>query len=247
MPSTRSIAVNLAKISGKLIAFLFLAETPFSMRRPTSQNGFTLVEIAIVLVIIGLLLGGVLKGQELIVQARVRNIINDMNSISAALYTYQDRYRALPGDERGASISRRWTGETGGDGDGIICGAYNGGGTGGSACNGAMESVLLWRHLRQAGLLTGAAEDGVPKNAGGGLIGIQYGAFGLTGHLVCASNLSAKIATAIDAQLDDGLPQSGTLRAMLQNAPNPAAGAGLPQETGYLDDGGQTYLLCKTL
>jgi len=216
------------------------------MRHSSSQCGFTLVEIAIVLVIIGLLLGGVLKGQELIVQAKVRNIVNDMNSVAAALYTYQDRYRALPGDERTTSVSRRWTGESGGDGDGIICGAYNGN-AGGSACGGAMESTLVWRHLRQAGLLTGAAEDGIPKNAGGGLLGIQYGAFGLTGHLVCASNLSAKIAAAIDAQLDDGLPQSGTLRAMLQSAPNPAAEAGLPTITGYLDDGGQTYLLCKTI
>ena len=43
------------------------------------QSGFTLVEIAIVLVIIGLLLGGVLKGQELITQAKIKNVANDLN------------------------------------------------------------------------------------------------------------------------------------------------------------------------
>ncbi|MCL2075146.1 MAG: prepilin-type N-terminal cleavage/methylation domain-containing protein [Betaproteobacteria bacterium] len=212
---------------------------------PYSQRGFTLIEIALVLVIIGLLLGGMLKGQELIVQARIKNIISDMNSISVAAYTYQDRYRALPGDER--DVSRRWSNETGGNGDGVICGAYNGGGTGGVACNSATESVLVWRHLRQAGLLTGSVEGGIPQNAAGGLIGIQNGAFGLAGHVVCVSNLPAKIAAAIDSQLDDGLPQSGSVRAIRQGAPNPAAEAGLPVDTGYLDDGGQTYLLCKTL
>ena len=46
------------------------------------QRGFTLVEIAIVLVIIGLLLGGILKGQEMITQARIKNIINDFNGVT---------------------------------------------------------------------------------------------------------------------------------------------------------------------
>src|SRR5574337_583394 len=71
------------------------------------QMGFTLVEIAVVLVIIGLLLGGVLKGQELIAQAKIRNVANDFNGLTAAIYSYQDRYRALPGDDSRATS--RWT------------------------------------------------------------------------------------------------------------------------------------------
>ena len=63
------------------------------------QAGFTLVEIAIVLVIIGLLLGGILKGQEMITQARIKNVVNDFNGITAAYFAYQDRYRAVPGDD----------------------------------------------------------------------------------------------------------------------------------------------------
>ena len=54
------------------------------------QAGFTLVEIAIVLVIIGLLLGGILKGQEMITQAKIKNVIADMSGVSAA-------YVRLPG------------------------------------------------------------------------------------------------------------------------------------------------------
>jgi prepilin-type N-terminal cleavage/methylation domain-containing protein len=215
------------------------------MRHPR-QRGFTLVEIAIVLVIIGLLLGGVFKGQELIVQAKIRNIISDINGISAAVYAYQDRYRALPGDDRTVAVSRRWSGASGGNGDGVICGGYNGASEG-DACTTALESLLIWQHLRRAGLLAGSPDDGVPQNAASGLTGIQAGAFGLAGHVICASNLSAKMAAALDAQLDDGQPNTGSLRAELQTSPNQPARATPSGLAGYLDDGSQLYLVCKTL
>src|SRR3972149_9642059 len=75
-----------------------------------------------VLVIIGLLLGGILKGQEMITQAKIKNIVNDFNGISAAIYSYQDRYRALPGDEQNATTVGRWGAAAfGGDGNGTFC------------------------------------------------------------------------------------------------------------------------------
>src|SRR3972149_7603062 len=64
----------------------------------TRQRGFTLVEIAIVLVIIGLLLGGILKGQQLISSARVRNMADQNSGIQAAYFGFLDRYRQVPGD-----------------------------------------------------------------------------------------------------------------------------------------------------
>ena len=70
------------------------------------QSGFTLVEIAIVLVIIGLLLGGILKGQEMITHAKIKNVIADFSGVSAAYHGYQDRYRAIPGDDPNAAT--RW-------------------------------------------------------------------------------------------------------------------------------------------
>src|SRR5450830_427175 len=86
----------------------------------TKQAGFSLVEIAIVLVIIGLLLGGILKGQEMITQAKIKNVVNDFNGITAAINSYQDRYRALPGDDLNAA--GRWgTGVISGDGNGVFC------------------------------------------------------------------------------------------------------------------------------
>src|SRR3954463_11292399 len=90
------------------------------------QAGFTLVEIAIVLVIIGLLLGGILKGQEMITQAKIKNVVADFSGISAAYYGYQDRYRAIPGDDGQAAT--RWTTPTAavsGDANGIVTGTYN--------------------------------------------------------------------------------------------------------------------------
>ena len=69
------------------------AITSHAPRRSSGQSGFTLVEIAIVLVIIGLLLGGVLKGQGTIENGRVKNADNDMNGIVAAYSSYLDRYR----------------------------------------------------------------------------------------------------------------------------------------------------------
>src|SRR6266487_3655761 len=86
----------------------------------STQGGFTLVEIAIVLVIIGLLLGGILKGQEMITQAKIKNIVNDFNGVTVAVTSYQDRYRAIPGDDQNATT--RWTTQApaSGNGDGVI-------------------------------------------------------------------------------------------------------------------------------
>ena len=69
------------------------------------ESGFTLIELAIVLVIIGLLLGGVLKGQELINSAKVKNMANDFKNIQIQIYSYQDKFRALPGDDKAATTN----------------------------------------------------------------------------------------------------------------------------------------------
>lgn len=62
------------------------------------QKGFTLVELAIVLTIIGLLIGGILKGQQLIANARVTAQISQVQAIEAATTTFTDTYAGLPGD-----------------------------------------------------------------------------------------------------------------------------------------------------
>jgi prepilin-type N-terminal cleavage/methylation domain-containing protein len=206
------------------------------------QQGFTLVEVAIVLVIIGLLLGGILKGQEMIMQARIKNVIADFSGISAAYYGYQDRYRAVPGDD---SAATRWTGAVAGDGNGTVAGDYNS-----SIAN--AESRLWWDHLRRAGFVAGTGEL-QPLNSLAGMLGVQTGMGtsagsalgGFTSLIMCSANLADKVAIAIDSQMDDGSPNSGTMRAQLQTASNPsitAATASTYQETGT-----NVYVACRQI
>jgi len=220
-----------------------------------TQSGFTLVEIAIVLVIIGLLLGGILKGQEMINQAKIKNVINDFNGITVAINSYQDRYRALPGDDQNATT--RWTTQAPGkgDGNGIIAGFYNANDTGGtnSAPANGKESNLFWQHLRIAGfvggLTMGQGSGTPPPNAAGGIIGVESGVvgangLGFTSMVICFSNLPEKIASAIDAQMDDGLPDKGSVRAQRQDNANPAT-MGASNVTAYVETGANQYLMCK--
>ena len=134
------------------------------------QLGFTLIELAIVLVIIGLLLGGVLKGQELINSAKVKSMATDFKNIQVYLYGYQDKFKALPGDDRAASthLAGAANATTGGSpGDAVIQGLYG-------SNTATEESVLFWQHVRLAGLAAGptdvAAENYFPVNADGGRI-----------------------------------------------------------------------------
>lgn len=202
------------------------------------QSGFTLIEIAIVLVIIGLLLGGVLKGQELITQAKIKNVANDFNGVTAAVYAYQDRYRRYPGDDNGASA--RWSGATDGDGNAAV-GAADVTSAASCAPNGTGENCAFWNHLRRAGLIAGDATSAeTPLNATGGFLHVQTGALGLSGLVVCSTNLPGKIASAIDAQFDDGKPNTGSVRA----GKNLATGTA---ESAYVDDGATVYTVCKAV
>src|SRR6267143_6757500 len=210
--------------------------------RSSTETGFTLVEIAIVLVIIGLLLGGILKGQEMITQAKIKNAINDFNGINVAVTSYQDRYRAIPGDDQNATT--RWTTQNpaSGNGNGIIAGFYNTNdtsGTGGAPPTGA-ESNLFWQHLRIAGfvpgLTVGTGTGTPPPNATGGLIGVESGVVGASGlgftsTIVCSSNVTDKVAIAVDTQIDDSNSATGQVRAQLQAAANPNTAA--TPATGY--------------
>jgi prepilin-type N-terminal cleavage/methylation domain-containing protein len=72
------------------------------MKRLNTQEGFTLVELAIVMTIIGLLIGGILKGQELMTNARVTAEVAQVKGISAAMTTFKDMFNATPGDMTGA-------------------------------------------------------------------------------------------------------------------------------------------------
>lgn len=183
------------------------------MKKP--QNGFTLVEIAIVLLIIGLLLGGVLKGQELIDSAKAKNLAQDLRSIPALVHAYQDKFRALPGDDPAAARHLCPGGDActvAGNGNGVINGDWD--------AVGGVETVRFWQHVRLANLMTGStdADDPgfLPRNALGGRLGIQRGnsVLGIPGTLVvCSDAIPGKLVRQLDIALDDGDPARGSLRA----------------------------------
>jgi prepilin-type N-terminal cleavage/methylation domain-containing protein len=239
------------------------------MQSKYRQTGFTLVEIAIVLVIIGLLLGGILKGQEMITQARIKNVVNDFNGITAAYFAYQDRYRAVPGDDLGAAT--RWiasafppSGAVNGTGDGVISGTYQASvadlvATPPSATAG--ESNNFWWHLRLAGFVSGAtggpAAWNQPVNAVGGYVGVQNGspgasatAPGLSGLVLCSANVPDKIASAVDTAVDDQRLATGQMLGYKQGAaPNPDLYGTPPlYATGnYEETGSNQYVICKKI
>lgn len=203
---------------------------------PRRQSGFTLIEIAIVLVIIGLLLGGILKGQELVSSARVKNLAADFRNVPAYIYGYQDKFRALPGDDKAADAHVGTTSVKAkdGNGDGVIDGAWGSTGEG-------QESFVFWQHVRLAGLAPGptslGAKDFQPRNAVGGVIGVQGSApfDGISGtYFICSGSIAGKFAKQLDTQLDDGDTATGSLMVGTGNK---------AEATGAIVDS-TTYTVC---
>ena len=183
------------------------------------QNGFTLIEIAIVLVIIGLLLGGVLKGQELITSARVRNLISQQDGIKAAYFGFLDRFRALPGDYSQAStnISNVAAGSNGNNNGQIQ--STTGGGT-------IDEHIAAWEHLSKSGFINGSYTYAVapettasaPTNPYARYLQIIYdqayeGTATQRHNLKTGNQIPSDILAEVDRKIDDGVANGGTFRA----------------------------------
>ena len=192
------------------------------------QKGFTLVEIAIVLVIIGLLLGGVLKGQELINSAKVKNIANDFRNVSLFIYGYQDKYRALPGDDANVATHLGIAAKAGPAGATLGNGIINGNWWD-STDPATSEAELFWQHIRFAGLSTGStnvSEDTYyPRNAEGGRIGVESNIAatayitGIQGaYLVCQRGVMGRFAMQLDITMDDGDTATGSMRTVANDA-----------------------------
>lgn len=124
------------------------------------RKGFTLVELSIVLVILGLLVGGVLSGQSLIRAAELRSIGTEKDKIVTALNAFRDKYMGLPGDL--ANAHAFW-GDTCGDNDAQPSTGCNGNGNGfiepyskADNTTGLGENKKAWEHLSRAGLIEGS-------------------------------------------------------------------------------------------
>ncbi|MEZ0123072.1 MAG: type II secretion system protein [Candidatus Reddybacter sp.] len=176
--------------------------------RSKRQSGFTLVEIAIVLVIIGLILGGVLKGQVLIENAKYKNFVKQVESLRAGVYTFQDMYRALPGDID--VITALDAAATAGDGDGVIDDA--------ECDNDDDESCLVWSHLRYADIIAGdptlTGSTAPPTHTYGGKVSaIATGSWanGKTEIKILTQGIPGDVAQRYDNEFDDGDATSGSV------------------------------------
>ena len=191
------------------------------------QRGFTLVEIAIVLVIIGLLLGGILKGQELINSARVRNLADTGTGIQAAYYGFIDRYRRVPGDwnASGASLAIGITVLAGGDDDGQI--------DNDTGVELWTEPNAIWVQLAAAGFIQGSYAGGknAPTNANGVSPLNAFNNVMIMGrtkdflispsvrlHLVIGKGIPVDVMRELDQKVDDSNPETGDLRATVSDS-----------------------------
>ena len=179
------------------------------------QSGFTLIEIAIVLVIIGLLLGGVLKGQELITSARVRNLISQQDGVKAAFFGFQDRFRAFPGDYAGAvnNIANVLASSP--------CNSGVGNGNGRIETTGS-EHILAWEHMSKAGFIAGtytcATTESLtttPVNPYGIYLRVIYdGVYGSGSspqrhNVKTGAQIPVELISEMDRKIDDGSPNTG--------------------------------------
>ena len=189
-----------------------------------SQAGFSLIEIAVVLIIMGLLMGGVLKGRDLVESARLKRVISQLNEYRMATSLFLDKYEALPGDFNHASLLISPTLRDG-NGNGIIEGAGLATGS---------ETLAFWSHLAEAGFIgkpgpngeenTGEYGKGAPEASIGGGFTVETNPYGLSGiyFLLGKKNgdhgdgalLTPSQAMSIDKKLDNGHPTSGQVRAI---------------------------------
>jgi len=208
------------------------------------HTGFSLIELAIVLVIAGLLLAGVMRGQELIANAKVKSLAGDFRNIPTYFYGYQDRFRALPGDDHAADVHVGGLNATGSgqQQNGLIQGEWN-------STSSQDESYLVWQHLRLAGLATGSTvptqANYMPRNSEGGQLGVTSVAalsavtantFN-SAHVMCSDAILGRYAGQLDTMMDDGSATTGAMRIVEK---------GVPSGGVTTVDAGRAYLVCMS-
>lgn len=177
------------------------------------QSGFASAQFVIIAVIIGLLAGSAYKGREMLVNARIKRLEADLDGLSAAIQTYQNRYGVLPGDDPDATsrFSGAWRSSDNGNGDGRISGRWN------SADTGA-ESRKIWKHLRAAGLMAGPVGEAggsyqPPAHSFGGQIGVQLDLYNIAGQGIVFGAIPGNMAKILEGRGDDGVPSTGDFQS----------------------------------
>jgi hypothetical protein len=212
-----------------------LSEGTGSAVRAAHERGSSLIELAVTLLLVSLILGISLRGNELVSNSQVQGLAKEFQYIPRLISLYQDRYHAQPGDDPRAS-DRFGSGAISGNGNAAIDGNWY-------DMGGASEASRLWQHLRLAGLTSGVADpdaaDYMERNRFGYQVGIQRGATdparspilnvhgaGLAGSFIlCSRGVPGKVALSLDIKLDDGNPSTGNMLATLETGAAYSLGA----------------------
>lgn len=215
-----------------------------TIQQSRKEAGFTLVELAIVMIIIGLLIGGILKGQELVANAQVTATVAQIKGLDGALSTFRDKYSVLPGDMTSPSTRLRDctaapcndAGNANGRIDGITLV------TAPAVTN---EGLVAFTHMAAADLISGVDINGnasfgsaLPEAKIGGGFWIGHNADGnigqgitnnRPGHYLVLNALVGNVgsssttgitstqAAQVDRKMDDGDPRAGDIQATGQD------------------------------
>lgn len=201
------------------------------------KAGFTLIELSIVLVIIGLIVAGVVGGQSLVRQAQLRSVISEQDAVKVAINNFRLNYRnSLPGDF--STASQYWTGCAGGGASLPNC---NGNGDGQINLTNLVatdEAFRFWEHLNLAGLYpgsftgAGAGTTFLQADLGSNVPSSKFSGAGIfvhtnttldENHIIFGAPRALDIsngdvfsvtqAASLDDKVDDGNPGSGIMRA----------------------------------
>jgi len=225
------------------------------------RHGFTLIELSIVLVIIGLIAGAIVVGQDLISAAEIRATVAQIEKYNASVNTFRGKYGYIPGDipdpiATQFGFSKRGTNPGEGDGNGVLEGVYPNEAMCGGWCIGQGETAVFWHDLSDAKLVDGgftAASAYIPLagNVNGPDVGLYFptAKFGKGNYIFAWSGgytptqglradgknyfglsavtniyafntpdsnttITPQQAYNMDAKVDDGLPQSGSVLAL---------------------------------
>jgi len=163
--------------------------------RDKQQQGFSLIELALVLVIIGVLFAAVMQGQKMLYNARMQRIVSDMRDYAQVFLLYYDRYGMYPGDENDSNFP---SGDT-----------YDPPTANHNGLIDAAEATDVWADLQNA---LGVVRKASPVRGGTYVFGsMSFG--GVTQNYISVTSIPNILAQAIDARHDDGVSTTGNIQA----------------------------------